>query len=177
MKCDRMAGYEFISTSATQAGAIAAIHGGVFARPWSESEVRALLSGGSVAGFTALRDREPIGFLIFRRFASEAEVLSVAVLPGERRQGAARALMIRLERHLLRHACHTLFLEVDATNIAARALYTSLAFEQVGIRRRYYRHLNGRRGDAVVMRKRLRLDLVAQAGDYERQDDEASSTA
>ena len=165
MKRSELAGIEFVPTRAEEAAAIAAIHGSVFARPWSESEICGLLSGGSTAGITALRDREPVGFLIFRKFAAEAEILSVAVAPGERRRGAARAMMIRLEQHLSRHACDSLFLEVDATNAAALALYRSLAFEQVGIRRDYYKHRNGRRGDAVVMRKRLRLDLTVLAGD------------
>ena len=177
MKRNRADAFEFVSTDAGQAGAISAIHRDVFVRSWSEAEVRGLLGGVSTGGITALRDRQPVGFLIFRMFPKEAEILSIAVSPNERRRGAARAMMIRLEQHLSQHGCGALFLEVDASNLAALALYGSLAFEQVGVRRRYYKYDDGRRGDAIVMRKRLKLDLVAQTGEYGRQNDQASSSA
>ena len=54
----------------------------------------------------------------------------------------------------------------------------SLAFEQVGAAPPTTTNtMNGRRGDAIVMRKRLGLDLVAEAGEYGRHNDEVSSSA
>ena len=177
MDCDRLADLELVCAHDAQAGDIAAIHRRVFVRPWSEAEIRGLLSGPSTAGIAVLRDRQMTGFLIFRQFAAEAEILSLAVAPDERRQGAARAMMRWLTHHLAKRACDTVILEVDATNTAALALYRSLAFNQVGVRRDYYKHRDGQRGDAVVMRKCLKLDPAAEAGDDERPHDQVTRSA
>jgi len=46
-------------------------------------------------------------------------------------------------------------LEVRADNVAARRLYERHGFEEVSVRRRYYRRPGARDVDAVVMRCRL----------------------
>ena len=46
-------------------------------------------------------------------------------------------------------------LEVRADNVPARRLYERHGFEEVSVRRRYYRQPDGPDVDAVVMRRRL----------------------
>jgi ribosomal-protein-alanine acetyltransferase len=75
------------------------------------------------------------GFLVSRTLApGESEILNVAVAPEFRRQGVARALIVALVADFE----GALFLEVRASNVAARLFYKSLGFEEVTTRPEYY---------------------------------------
>lgn len=75
------------------------------------------------------------GFLVSRTLApGESEILNVAVTPEFRRRGVARALVYALLADLV----GSVFLEVRASNVAARDFYKSLGFEEVTTRPAYY---------------------------------------
>jgi [ribosomal protein S18]-alanine N-acetyltransferase len=83
----------------------------------------------------AICETQVRGFLAFRTpVASEREILNLAVAPGSRRRGIARALW----RSLLQGFTGTIYLEVRETNQAARNLYHSLGFQEISRRPRYY---------------------------------------
>jgi [ribosomal protein S18]-alanine N-acetyltransferase len=76
-----------------------------------------------------------VGFLVTRRTApDEVEVLNLAVAPGHRRTGAAKALL----QPLLTSHKGVIFLEVRESNSPARLLYQSIGFKEVTYRRGYY---------------------------------------
>jgi ribosomal-protein-alanine N-acetyltransferase len=78
---------------------------------------------------------EVVGFLVIRRTApDELEVLNLAVAPGHRRTGVARALL----QPLLTSHKGVIFLEVRESNSRARLLYQSIGFKEVTYRREYY---------------------------------------
>jgi ribosomal-protein-alanine N-acetyltransferase len=79
-----------------------------------------------------------------------AEILTVGVVPAARRQGIARRLLAGLLEEAQRRAVVEVFLEVRVDNVAARQLYTSDGFVEVGLRPGYY---DAGRVDAVVMRR------------------------
>lgn len=81
----------------------------------------------------------------------EAELLRVAVDPGRRRAGLGRRLLQASEPFLRDQGVGTLLLEVRVANASARALYAALGWEQVGLRKGYYR--DGE--DAALYRKHL----------------------
>ncbi len=86
------------------------------------------------------------GFLVTRKTAlREREILNLAVDPAARRRGVARRL---LENELNRDEA-TWFLEVRESNAAAIALYRSLGFRPVGVRKEYY---NDTRESGIVMK-------------------------
>lgn len=91
------------------------------------------------------------GFLMWRRIGDEAEVLTLAVAPGSQRRGCAGALLDAVIDALRREGVRALFLEVDAGNAPAIALYKGRGFFPVARRKRYYR--SG--ADALVMRADL----------------------
>jgi len=97
----------------------------------------------------------PLGFILVRAVAGEAEILTLAVAPAFRRQGAARALVEAVAVEASRRGARTLFLEVAEDNPAAIALYESTEFEAVGLRRGYYARKDARPADALVLRRRL----------------------
>jgi ribosomal-protein-alanine N-acetyltransferase len=81
-----------------------------------------------------------VGFLVSRETfpgslseSPEREILNVAVRPAFRRQGIARLLL----ENELRHPA-IFFLEVRESNTAARCLYTTLGFREIGRRENYY---------------------------------------
>jgi ribosomal protein S18 acetylase RimI-like enzyme len=82
-----------------------------------------------------------------------AEVLTLFVRKGERRQGHALALMRTLLAEARKRGCPAVFLEVRAGNEPARRLYAALRFGEVGRRIGYY---SNPREDAVVLRRELR---------------------
>jgi [ribosomal protein S18]-alanine N-acetyltransferase len=125
----------------------------LFPAPWSagmfQQEVEEKWLSRS---FVALLDGRVVGYVIAWFLQGEVHVLNLAVAKSHQRRGIAR----RLLRHILdfaeEHKSHMVTLEVRVSNEPARALYMSMGFAPVGIRRRYYRDNNE---DALVMTRRL----------------------
>ncbi len=126
---------------------LAVLHAAAFERPWDEAAFEALLVTFNVFGL--MLDGQ--GFILCRAVADEAEILTLAVAPLVRRNGAGRALVEEAAGLARARGADSLFLEVAATNAAALALYASTAFEAAGLRRAYY--ADG--ADALVMRRTL----------------------
>jgi len=86
------------------------------------------------------------GFVAYRGVGEgEHEILNLAVDPAARRRGVATALA----KELLALARGDTFLEVRASNVAARNLYEKLGFHQAGVRQAYY---HSPPEDGIVMR-------------------------
>lgn len=83
----------------------------------------------------ALCGRRIAGFAVARRVAEgESELLNLAVDPAFRRRGIAG----RLLREIAQSPSGTLWLEVRASNTAARELYKAFGFKEIGKRPQYY---------------------------------------
>ena len=128
---------------------LAGLHAAAFAHPWSGAELEALARTPGATTLVAEDGAVPVGFLMARRAADEAEVLTLAVNPAWRRRGVASALV---EAAAGLGAAH-LFLEVAHDNAAARALYAATGFLEVGRRPRYYPRPGGAPADALVLRR------------------------
>jgi len=81
----------------------------------------------------------------------EAAVISLAIEPSARRGGLARSLLQLMIRQVEAVGGARIFLEVAETNEAARGLYDSLAFREVGRRPGYYHGKNDEKVTALVM--------------------------
>jgi len=94
----------------------------------------------------AVREGRMEGFIAYRQIADgEGEILNLAVAPEARRQ----ALATRLVEEVILRQTGSLFLEVRASNAAARNLDKKLGFAEVGLRRGYYQ---APPEDGIVMR-------------------------
>ncbi len=140
---------------------LAAVHAASFASDWSEEEIGAFLRDPNVFCLVARRanvfgTKSPIGFVLVRMAADEAEILTVAVAPPHRGRGLGRQLVETALRRLYGERIAACFLEVDGGNVAALALYRRLGFATVGKRKGYYRAGSKPGADALVMRADLR---------------------
>ena len=142
------------------AAVLAELHAGGFPAPWNAHAFEVFLQQPGVAGWIQTvglhSGPEPYGFILVRSVADEAEILTLAVNPSQRRRRIASQLLDTACRTLAAGGVLRLFLEVAADNTAALALYAGHGFAPCGRRPDYYRTGATDNGtDAVVMR----LDL------------------
>lgn len=138
---------------ARDADAIVAIEARAFGRAsWGSEAVRSGMTAPYVSTLVAeWPDGLIQGFAMWRQLGEEGEILSLAVDNEARRHGMAKALLAEIIVAAEALRLSALFLEVDAGNEPALALYARAHFEEVGRRRRYYR--NG--ADALVLRRAI----------------------
>ncbi len=148
-----MTGWRLRPAGKADADALAAIEARAFGpASWGGRGVADGLADHLTRAILALgAESEPQGFVMWRRIGDEAEILTIAVAPDRRRQGCATALIDAVIDALRGEGARSLFLEVDAGNIAAIALYERRGFVRIARRKRYYR--SG--ADALVMRADL----------------------
>lgn len=149
-----MTGWRVRKASAADADTLAAIEAAAFGeQSWGEKSVKEGLVAPYVSALLAFGPEGAAarGFALWRRLGGEAEILSLGVAPEARRKGAADALLGAIFKDAGANGLAAIFLEVEAGNAAAQALYAKHGFATVGVRRRYYR--NG--ADARILRKAL----------------------
>ena len=100
-------------------------------------------------GYLLLKDEAIIGYSFVMMVLDECSLLNVAVSPFEQRKGYGHFMMRELIAKLYNgQAIRYFYLDVRPTNTAALALYGKLGFNQLGIRKGYYRKPSE---DAIVM--------------------------
>lgn len=125
---------------------LAAIHAEAFDAPWSAAALAELLASPGVVAAA-----EDDGFILIRVVADEAEILTLAVRPTARRAGLGARLVEAATVRAAALGAERMFLEVAESNAAARALYARSGFVEMGRRRGYYAHTDGRREDALTL--------------------------
>ena len=145
----------FQPAEAHDAPLLSSMHAEAFDASWSAAEFAALLSTPGAAAVIAVEQGEPAGFILTRRAADEAEILTVCTRPFAQRRGVAKALLDHQFTELFRHGVARVFIEVAASNVAARRLYDKAGFATAGLRKLYYGNADGPRDDAIVMRREL----------------------
>lgn len=118
--------------------------------PWTRGNfIDSLASGYTVQLLYA--GEHLLGYFVAMRGVEEAHLLNLTVAPAFQRQGWGRLLLDALVLWSRGQEARWLWLEVRASNAAARALYEGYGFKRVGTRPRYYPSVGGEREDAVVM--------------------------
>ena len=121
---------------------------------WSRSSYRAELADTRNRFYVAAEDAGGalLGWAGVLVIGDTAEIMTVGVVPAARRAGTGRRLLDVLLAEAIRRGAREAFLEVRADNDAARAMYRTAGFDEIGLRRGYYA---GGTVDAVTMRKAL----------------------
>ncbi|MDB5515186.1 MAG: ribosomal-protein-alanine N-acetyltransferase [Tardiphaga sp.] len=141
--------------SLRDAPSLAKLHGASFHRGWGEGEFEEMLSQRNTLVHRLRLRSKFIGFAVSRMAADEAEILSIAIAPGQRGRGLSRQLLLTHLGHLAGRGVRTVFLEVEENNQPARRLYDRAGFTVAGRRERYYREAGGEQLNALVMRRDL----------------------
>jgi tRNA threonylcarbamoyladenosine biosynthesis protein TsaB len=131
------------------------IHGECFDTQWSEAAFSEMLVSPGISAILISSQNNPTGFVLFRKAADEAEILTICTRPAFRQKGHAKLLMQNMESLLKKDGVKSLFIEVAISNQAALALYASCGFKEAGLRKSYYERGDGTREDALIMRKGL----------------------
>jgi ribosomal-protein-alanine N-acetyltransferase len=130
---------------------VVAIERASFPNPWTGALFLQELDVAFSRTIVAHADQSVAGYVCRWLVADEVHVLNVAVHLRWRGHGLGAALMHEVVREARSCEVAAITLEVRRSNVAARRLYESLAFEQVGSRPNYY----GRGEDALILRLAL----------------------
>ncbi|MGM9660296.1 MAG: ribosomal protein S18-alanine N-acetyltransferase [Faecousia sp.] len=133
---------------------VAALEKLCFSDPWSERSVASELDNELSLWLIAEEGETVLGYVGSQTVLDETDMMNVAVHPDYRRQGLAAALICELVSRLKMRCSRCLKLEVRASNAPAIALYETLGFTQLGLRRNYYRNP---KEDALILGKEWEL--------------------
>lgn len=129
--------------------AVVEIERASFSDPWTRESFASVARRPEVIFRVAELEGEVAGYLVAWFAADEGELANVAVAAGMRGRGVGAALVDALLADAVAQGVNAVYLEVRESNHAARALYASRGFADVGRRRHYYRRPVE---DALVLR-------------------------
>jgi [ribosomal protein S18]-alanine N-acetyltransferase len=142
--------------NAEEAESLGHLHALSFDYPWDAESMRKLMGMPGVLALAAMSHLgKPLGFLLARAAADEAEILTLAVAPRFRRRGIGSRLLVGAADMLAAAGARRLHIEVSHSNIPAARLYETAGFAVSGSRRNYYARSDGTYEDAVLMSRPL----------------------
>lgn len=109
-----------------------------FPDPWSQNSILETISNPQTICLLAEKAGKAIGYLFVYTAVDEAEIARIAVVQEERKQGIGKCLLKALEGICRKKQIEKLLLDVRESNQAARAFYKKMAFQEDGIRKRFY---------------------------------------
>lgn len=117
-----------------------AIERACFSQPWERRlfEAEVVFPQALCLAALALPEMRLAGYLIMWVVVDEAQIQNIAVHPDLRGRGVGRVLLRQGLKEASRRGATWASLEVRPSNLAARRLYASLGFEEMGRRRGYY---------------------------------------
>ena len=133
---------------------IAKLESVAFSDPWSEASFESVMDEPAAYVAVARGATERIlGYVVAWFAADEGEIANLAVREPTRRQGIGASLLDAALDEGRRRGAKNMYLEVRESNEAARRLYASRGFEEVGRRRGYYKRPVE---DAIVLRLEIK---------------------
>jgi ribosomal-protein-alanine N-acetyltransferase len=129
--------------------AIMAIEPHIYSHPWSRGNFADSLNAG-YSCWVCQHEGQFVGYAVMMLVLDEAHVLNISIAQAYQGRGLGRALLMQLIDVAHRHGAQMMFLEVRPSNLAARALYESVGFNEFSVRKGYYPAEHGRE-DAILM--------------------------
>ena len=106
-----------------------------------------------------------LGYICFWMFASEIQLINIAVHPENRGMRLGSLLLNKMISTGIDKGVRHIWLEVRPSNASAKKLYQKYGFKEVGLRSNYYTDTNE---DAIIMDlelsnvKNIPLDFISQ---------------
>lgn len=128
--------------------ALAEIERLCFSQPWSYDALLEELKNDTAFFHVAETDGVVSGYVGLHIICGQAFITNIAVLPQYRRRGIAKKLLNSLFITAEKFDLEFISLEVRPSNMPAIALYKSFGFEEIGMRKNFYRNPTE---DALIM--------------------------
>ena len=142
---------EIVKMNEAHVASVAAIEKECFGvDAWSEKSVASELTNKLSLWLVALDGDRVAGYVGSQTVCDETDMMNVAVTADYRRQGMGEKLVLALVKELKTMGSQCLTLEVRDSNTPARTLDEKLGFQQIGLRKNYYRNP---KEDAYILRK------------------------
>lgn len=124
--------------------------------PWSEGMFFAAFMHVNYYNWALIdADNQIVAYAVQLVEPDVVNLMTISVVPALQGKGLGKCLLKWLELFIAsREGPHRQLLEVRVSNSAARALYESMGYQQIGLRKEYYATANGRE-DALVLQKNI----------------------
>jgi len=136
------------------AAELSRLHIASFDDGWSKDDFVTWLGRGQAMAVLAEDEREAVAFGLALEAGADAELLTIATDPAQRRAGWGRRIFRALDAEAGKRGLERWVLEVASKNLPAIGLYKSAGFVEIGVRKAYYRTQDGR-DDALVMSRKV----------------------
>lgn len=143
--------YQCRSASKDDLEALLSLEKACFVSPWNRAQLDACFSKHYRIE-VILHNDAIVAFAIVQIVAEEAELQRICTSANVQRQGIAGRLLQHMMTICQQQSCHTVFLELAASNKAAQALYNKNGFNVYHRRKNYYTVPNKPKEDAVLMK-------------------------
>mgnify|MGYP000116755612 FL=1 len=117
---------------------------------WSYEVLREELLSDSSLYIVAKKQNEIIGFAGIKIIIDEADIMNIVVKKSYRNNGNGSLLLENLILISNKKNLNFINLEVDCKNTIAINLYKKFGFEEISLRKNYYKN-----NDAMIMKKKL----------------------
>ena len=129
---------KIVKAAVSDAQSIARLESECIECPWSEKDIADSLANPLYDFYKAEIGGETVGYIGVSWCLDEGNVCNVAVRKDYRRKGIGKNLISAVMDEAVKRNAKRLFLEVNASNAAAIALYEKSGFKAVYSRPRYY---------------------------------------
>lgn len=120
-----------------------------FSQPWTERMFLEEIMGKHSVYRVVVKDGKAVAYMGMWILADEGHITNIAVLEKFRRQGVASYLLENFINLAKEKKLAFMTLEVRESNKAAKSLYSSFGFCEIGRRKKYYDNTE----DAILMTK------------------------
>ena len=122
--------------------------------PWSKNSIEEEMNNMLAKFIIAKEDEKVIGFAMCWFIMDECHIGNIAVHPDYRKKGIATKLLDELLKDSKEeHGTNNILLEVRISNEPAISLYKKLGFDELVVRKHYYKNPDGTYEDALIMNK------------------------